>query len=313
MLTRDIIPIITVEQLAGVAVVIIIIGLAVMLSRWKKVLPPGFMSELRKEVSLGKILQESISYLLKIIAINKGLFNERWRQATHLMMFWGFIGLAVTTTWAYIVNPSGNYRPIYEPYRILGNISGIVLLIGSTIAIVRMIALPRFRRNRKRGDLYFLITLWLTTITGFTTQYFREIAYRTAGQDIIAAQMLTINYWLHFILIGLLLVTAPFSQFLHAITTPLLRLVENLGNKITPKMPVLTPMKGMKGLADIRFIQQLYEKKTEAQTPTITKQSQSIYSEKTAEETRQYSIKYDEISYEDVKFVERLYKQYPKK
>jgi nitrate reductase gamma subunit len=291
-LTRDIIPVQMVEILALISLAIIAAGVAYKLLEWKKIIPRNFMREVRLRVGYGGVGSTLAREVIDRVVANKALFNEGWRRAVHLTMFWGFIGLAVTTTWAYIVNPHADYRPITEPYRILGNISGVLLLFGSTVAILRILFSSRFRHARTLKDLLFLGSLWVTTITGFTTQYYRELAY--AGVAEPAA--LSFNYQLHFILVGILLVTAPFTSFMHAITTPLLRLYESLGNRLVPVMN----LRGLKTSADVTFIQRLYE---EQQLLSSAKPASSN------PEARPSTASTGDAEVKDVQFFERLYKE----
>ncbi|MEM4315847.1 MAG: respiratory nitrate reductase subunit gamma [Nitrososphaerota archaeon] len=254
VLTRDVIPVSVVDMLALISVIIIAAGVVYKLLEWRRIIPRGFMSEVRARLGYGGVGSTLTREVVDRVVANRGLFNEGWRRAIHLTMFWGFVGLAVTTTWAYIVNPHADYRPISEPYRILGNVSGVLLLFGSTVAILRILFSSRFRHARTVKDLLFLCSLWLTTVTGFTTQYYREIA-QTSPVNPSIATLLAFNYQLHFILVGTLLLTAPFTSFMHAITTPLLRLYENLGNRLVPQLN----LRGIKTSADVSFIQRIYE------------------------------------------------------
>lgn len=291
LLTRDIIPVSVVDALAAVSVVIIAAGVLYKLLEWRRIIPKGFLGEVRTRLAysgVGSILAKEV---VDRVVANRGLFNEGWRRAIHLMMFWGFIGLAATTTWAYIVNPHADYRPITEPYRILGNVSGVLLLVGSTVAILRIPFSSRFRHARTIKDMLFLSSLWITTVTGFTTQYYRELAQTTSIDPSVSA-LLSFNYQLHFILVGILLLTAPFTSFMHAITTPLLRLYENLGNRLVPPLN----LRSLKSSADISFVQRLYEEQH------LLEGVQKLSSEQ--EETRA-----SDAETKDVKFFERVYKE----
>jgi len=55
------------------------------------------------------------------------------RKISHLLVFYSFVGLAITTTLAIIYIYGFNYKspyPLYDPLKIIGNISGIALLVG---------------------------------------------------------------------------------------------------------------------------------------------------------------------------------------
>jgi len=295
MLTRDVIPVQTIEILAFTSLAIIVAGVLYKLSQWKRVMPKGFTREVVDRLGYGGATSTVVRELISKVAANNDLFNERWRRAVHLSMFWGFVGLMVTTTWAYIVNPHGDYRPITEPYRILGNISGLILLFSSSIALLRILFSSRFRHARTWRDLTFLLSLWITTFTGFTTQYYRELSYWNVGQS--AGQLLTINYWLHIIFIGVLLVLAPFTSFMHAITTPLLRIYEALGRKAEPAIGT----RRAKTTADVLFIQRIYEEQ-EILKGLASSRDVEV---KTSKHTQQA----DSPESKDIQFFEQIYKE----
>jgi nitrate reductase gamma subunit len=90
-----------------------------------------------------------------------------------------------------------------------------LLLIGCGYVLLRLIAVKEFRRNRSVGDLLFFLSLFIVTVTGFTTQY-----YRLSGDPVMALS----NYITHLAANVILLGAAPFTHFFHAISTPFLRI-----------------------------------------------------------------------------------------
>jgi len=218
---------------AIVAVVIIVAGLIYQLIRWRRYSPPNLWKDIRSQLGWRHIIATFIKELVNRVILQRDLFNERWRWFAHITTFWGFVGLAVTTAVSYATNYESEYVPLATPYRLLGNASGALLLLGSTIAILRLILIPRFRRERTFGDIWFTALIWLAALTGFTTEYFREVAYLTPTE--LNAAILAFNYILHLAAVGLLVVTAPFSAFLHALTTPTLRYYEQLHEALKKK------------------------------------------------------------------------------
>jgi nitrate reductase gamma subunit len=236
MLTRDIVPVHVIDTLAIIAVVIIVAGLIYQLIRWRRYSPPNLWKDIRSQLGWGQIVATFFKELVNRVALQRDLFNERWRWFAHITMFWGFVGLAITTAISYVTNYEAEYVPLTTPYRILGNACGALLLLGSTIAILRLILLPRFRKERTFGDVWFTVLIWLTALTGFTTEYFREVAYYTPTE--FNAAILAFNYWFHLLALGLLIITAPFSAFLHALTTPILRYYDQLHEALKQKVKV---------------------------------------------------------------------------
>mgnify|MGYP000172446160 CR=1 FL=1 len=255
VLTRDIVSVEMVDTLALVAVVIIAAGLLYRFIEWRRVSPPNLWRDIRGRLGWRYILATFIKELVNRVILQRDLFNERWRWFAHITMFWGFVGLAVTTAIAYVTNPEAEYVPLTTPYRVLGNVSGTLLLLGSTIAVLRLILISRFRRERKFGDVWFTVMIWLATITGFTTEYFREAAYHTPTDTTIA--LLTFNYLFHLAAVGLLVVTAPFSAFIHALTTPALRFYERLHQKLLEEVKA----RDYREEAQITMIVSLYTEK----------------------------------------------------
>jgi quinone-modifying oxidoreductase subunit QmoC len=128
--------------------------------------------------------------------------------ATHAMIFYGFLGLVLTTTSVGIGIYAFGYLtpwPVWHPVKILGNVSGIGVIAASMVFLYRRL------KDEKAGkstysDWLFLTILALTTITGFMSEIIRlanipALAYWT--------------YFIHLILIFFLLVYLPYSKFAH--------------------------------------------------------------------------------------------------
>ncbi len=139
-------------------------------------------------------------------------YLQKW--FIHASILWGFLGLFIATALNYLlellnIKMTGTWVPIWYPIRLLGTISGLFLLYGTNLAIIK--------RLRKEGvsyekstfsDWIFLILMDLAGITGFLL----EIAVYLPPQ--------TWSYWMllaHLIVVGELLILAPFTKFAHAI------------------------------------------------------------------------------------------------
>lgn len=139
-------------------------------------------------------------------------YLQKW--FIHASILWGFLGLFIATALNYLlellnIKMTGTWVPIWYPIRLLGTISGLFLLYGTNLAIIK--------RLRKEGvsyekstfsDWIFLILMDLAGITGFLL----EIAVYLPPQ--------TWSYWMllaHLIVVGELLILAPFTKFAHAV------------------------------------------------------------------------------------------------
>ncbi|MHB8619284.1 MAG: quinone-interacting membrane-bound oxidoreductase complex subunit QmoC [Chloroflexota bacterium] len=129
---------------------------------------------------------------------------------SHAMVFYGFIGLIITTSSAFLSTYLFAAPPpfnLVHPIKLLGNVSGIATVIALTVFFYR-----RIRDGEKAGkstysDWLFLWLLSLTTVTGFLSQIAR-LANSHAAYVI---------YFVHLALIFSLLVYFPYSKFGHLV------------------------------------------------------------------------------------------------
>ncbi|MCX8030002.1 MAG: quinone-interacting membrane-bound oxidoreductase complex subunit QmoC [Thermodesulfovibrionales bacterium] len=133
------------------------------------------------------------------------------RKIAHLLVFYSFIGLAITTSIAvfylYLLKWESPY-PQTNIIKIIGNISGIALLVGIT-----MIVSNRIKNKDKAGigsyfDWLFIVIVYGVGATGMFAQIFRllDIAF-------IAYPM----YFAHLVFIFALFAYAPFSKMAHMV------------------------------------------------------------------------------------------------
>jgi len=131
--------------------------------------------------------------------------------ATHALIFYGFLGLVLTTSSVGIGIYAFGYLtpwPVWHPVKILGNVSGAAVIAASIVFLYR-----RLKDGEKAGkstysDWLFLTVLGVTTITGFMSEMIRLanipwLAYWT--------------YFVHLIFIFFLLVYLPYSKFAHLV------------------------------------------------------------------------------------------------
>ncbi len=128
---------------------------------------------------------------------------------THMALFYGFIGLVITTTSVGIGIYGFGYLtpwPLWHPVKILGNVSGVAVIIACAVFGYR-----RSKDKEKAGkttysDVLFLSVLGLTTLTGFFTEWLRLL------------DVATLAYWMYFVhllFIFFLLAYLPYSKFAH--------------------------------------------------------------------------------------------------
>ena len=139
--------------------------------------------------------------------------TNRNRYFAHMALFWGFVGMAVSTAIDFLLG-IGNI-PLYPvpPQRLLGIVSGIVFSCGAAYYVYK-----RVRKDEQHvkfshfSDWMFLLLLLLSGITGLlltTTLY--------TNSNLVSYNLFTF----HLVVVFDLIVLAPFTKFAHAIYRPL--------------------------------------------------------------------------------------------
>jgi quinone-modifying oxidoreductase subunit QmoC len=129
---------------------------------------------------------------------------------THLAVFYGFLGLVVTTASVGIGIYAFGYLtpwPVWHPVKILGNVSGLAVIVAVALFLWRRIVDARQAGKSTYSDWLFLTVLGLTTLTGFFSQWLRLAGLRAAY----------LMYFVHLLFIFFLLVYIPYSKFAHLI------------------------------------------------------------------------------------------------
>ncbi|MBF0558273.1 MAG: quinone-interacting membrane-bound oxidoreductase complex subunit QmoC [Nitrospirae bacterium] len=145
------------------------------------------------------------------------------RSTAHLLVFYAFAGLAITTTWAIIYLYGNEFLgitafslfhfgespyPLYDPMKILGNASALTLLIGITL-----VTLNRMKNAEKAGkgsyyDWLFISVIFVIVATGILSE-----VLRLADIAVLAYPV----YFIHLVFIFFLFAYAPFSKMAHMV------------------------------------------------------------------------------------------------
>lgn len=133
------------------------------------------------------------------------------RSKSHLFVFYGFVGLAITTTWAifylYGLHRESPY-PLYDPMKILGNASGIVLLLG-----IFWVIYNRLQNSEKAGRGSYYDWLFISVVLTIVSTGILSEVLRLLGVALLAYPV----YFVHLVAIFFLFAYAPFSKMAHMV------------------------------------------------------------------------------------------------
>jgi quinone-modifying oxidoreductase subunit QmoC len=129
----------------------------------------------------------------------------------HLLIFYGFLGLVVTTTSVGIGIYAFGYLtpwPQWHPVKILGNVSGLAVIGAVSVFSYRRAVDKHLGGKNAYSDWLLLAILLLTVVTGYLAQLLRlgdlrELAYPA--------------YFVHLLFVFFLLVYFPFTKFAHLV------------------------------------------------------------------------------------------------
>jgi hypothetical protein len=216
---------------AGSVAILLVVAIGVLRRITTGEFPGSALRALRRTqegarlVRFGDVLRSYVSVLFLDVTTTRVLRTCRTAKwYAHVLIFWGFIFLTISTTLAYFMKPEGTILPLGSPVKIFGNAGGALLILGAVAMFF-----VRFQQSGSpfhftRADL-FLMALLFTGLTGFGIE---QAIYLFGRTGLIT----TSSYWIHMGLVTTLLVTAPYSKFIHALYKPSWIGYENLEKKV---------------------------------------------------------------------------------
>jgi quinone-modifying oxidoreductase subunit QmoC len=161
------------------------------------------------------------------------------RHSSHLLVFYGFIGLVITTSWAtfnYYLLKSHPPYPMLSPFKFFANISAVVIFVGLGLMIINRIINAKDAKTGSFFDWFFIIVLSLTVLTGILSELFRLLGIRKIAYP---------TFFSHLHFTSMLFLFAPYTKFAHALYRPaaLLYLAVKEGRGISdsllPSLPAI--------------------------------------------------------------------------
>ncbi len=126
----------------------------------------------------------------------------------HLLIFYGFFGamatagLAVGALVIFDLTPI----PLFHPIKILGNLSGIAMVVGCILVTIKRLQTKSDKGTSTYSDWLLIIFVFLVAFTGLLTQTMRLLDVPFLAYNI---------YFVHMVFIFFLLWYAPYSKMAH--------------------------------------------------------------------------------------------------
>ena len=203
---------------AGLALIVAIVG---MMRFWKNInefeskpasglTDPGGGAELAAQTKKG-FFTSFFSALVDILKHNNFQKCEanQGNRLPHLLTFYGFISIVIShlADQLYPIAGVGLLpAPLTDPFKILGNLGALAVLIGLTIIIYRRFSMKDDVGKATYFDWFFVMLAYLVTLTGIATE-----SFRLAG----AIAWVHWLYLAHLVLLFTLIAYAPFSKLAH--------------------------------------------------------------------------------------------------
>jgi quinone-modifying oxidoreductase subunit QmoC len=133
--------------------------------------------------------------------------NRSW---THILIFYGFAGLFIVTgivvIMLLIAPDSYPINTLSHPLKIAGNLTGIMLVVGCTLAVYNRLTDPDVAGTSSYFDWFFLLVLFVVGLSGFGAQFARFREMTTLAYPI---------YFVHLVFVFALLMYLPYTKFAH--------------------------------------------------------------------------------------------------
>ncbi|MFH1754604.1 MAG: quinone-interacting membrane-bound oxidoreductase complex subunit QmoC [Candidatus Latescibacterota bacterium] len=136
--------------------------------------------------------------------------HSKSRYISHLLTFYGFVGLFITTCAVVVSVYVFHYYPLplFHPLKIFGNLSTIAMVIGvSWIMLDRANQRQGYEMSTNR-DWTFVGILGTVVLTGILTEILRYANIPAVAYHV---------YFVHLIVVFALLMYVPYSRFAHMI------------------------------------------------------------------------------------------------
>lgn len=128
------------------------------------------------------------------------------RRLAHILVFYGFILLLVVTAFAIVATVTNNYPlDITNPFKILGNVAGLMLVTGLCIMIFNRFFHKEVAGYSNYADWLLLVSLLLLTFSGGAVELARFQNWHYAYH----------LYFFHLVCVWFVIMYVPYTKFGH--------------------------------------------------------------------------------------------------
>jgi len=134
--------------------------------------------------------------------------SQKSRRISHFLVFYGFILLLAVTVFAIVAAITHNYPLKFtNPFKILGNVAGIMLIVGLGIMFYDRLFNKKVFGNSNYADWLFLISMFLLTISGGLLEIARFQNWASAYH----------LYFFHLVCVWFIVIYLPYTKFGHVL------------------------------------------------------------------------------------------------
>jgi quinone-modifying oxidoreductase subunit QmoC len=158
---------------------------------------------------------------------------SRRRRLSHLLVFFGFLGLTLVTLWVITSSVNPLNRGVFKypfgfanPWKVLANAAGLAVLVGAVLMIVNRIRERGVNAAGTYFDWTLIWTILLVVITGFATEIFHYMRFEPHRHAV---------YFVHLVFVLSLILYLPYGKLAHvAYRTVALFRAERIGRRAAP-------------------------------------------------------------------------------
>jgi Fe-S oxidoreductase/nitrate reductase gamma subunit len=220
-----------------ITIVLLIVGIKRRYGMWKMGKP--------SPIALAGTYWRRIEYLFSNGIFHKSILRESYPGLMHLLIFWGFLCLALGT--ALVAFQDDLVEPLFRVKYLVGNfylafsfvleVAGLIAIVGILMAVWRRYVVRPTRLDNKTDDLLCLSWILVVLVTGFLVEAARiavtkpdyevwsfvgwTASYLFTGSKEATVLTHRILWYVHMLLSFGLIVYIAYSRLLHIITSAL--------------------------------------------------------------------------------------------